>query len=120
MFFSLIVTQVAFRVLPGVTAAKFLAAIFPAYYTFEMWVGGIALVSVLFVLVRAKMVRGWLLMVLTLAAWLLVIWADHLLGLMQQPATTTATFHRFHQESIMADGLVGVLLVIGVIVDSWR
>ncbi len=120
VFFSLVVTQVAFRALPTAATTKFLTAIFPVYYTFEIWAGGAALLGVVWALVRGKMPRGWLVMVLTLAAWVLVLWADHVLGLMHQLSPTSAVFHRLHQESVTADGLVGVFLIVGVLLDSWR
>lgn len=120
VFFSLVVTPVAFRVLPTTAIAKFLIAMFPTYYAFEVWVGGVALIGLIWALVRGKMARGWWVLLLTLAAWALVLWADHVLGLMNHLTSTSAAFHRLHQESVTADGLVGVFLIVSLVLDSWR
>ncbi len=120
VFFSLVVTEVVFRVLPLSYRGKFLTAIFPSYYSFETWVGGAALLGIVWALIRGKMPRGWLIMVLTLASWVLVLWAHHLLGLMNQVNAASAAFQRWHHESVTADGLVGVFLIVSVLVDSWR
>lgn len=120
VFFSLVVTQVVFRVLPTAYRGPFLSALFPSYYSFEMWVGGAALLGIIWALIRGKMPRGWLVMVLTLAAWILVLWAQHILGLMNQVSAASTAFQRWHHESVIADGLVGVFLIISMLVDSWR
>ena len=61
IFFSLVVAEAVFRVLPLEDAGKLLVQIFPAYYDIGLWAGGAAMVGALIVAWFSPRKIGWVL-----------------------------------------------------------
>ncbi|WP_053960905.1 DUF4149 domain-containing protein [Sulfobacillus thermosulfidooxidans] len=119
IFFSLVVAPAIFLELPMVDAGRLLVRIFPAYYGIGLWGGGLALIGSLLAAWYASSRKNWLLFVEALLAWVLVVYANRLLGIMNHLNSASSRFAHLHGESVMINTVIGILLIVGFILETW-
>lgn len=119
IFFSLVVAEAVFRVLPLEDAGKLLVQIFPAYYDIGLWAGGAAMVGALIVAWFSPRKMGWVLFAEALISWILVLYANSLLRVMNDIHSTSSQFAQLHGESVMINTVIGILLIVGFIIEVW-
>ncbi len=119
IFFSLVVAEAVFKVLPLEDAGKLLIVIFPAYYGIGLWSGGAALVGALIIAWFSTGKIGWLLFAEALISWVLVVYANSLLHVMDDLKSASSQFARLHGQSVMINTIIGILLIVGFILEVW-
>ncbi|AUW93314.1 MAG: hypothetical protein C7B44_08125 [Sulfobacillus thermosulfidooxidans] len=119
LFFSLVVAEAVFKVLPMEDAGKLLVQIFPAYYGIGLWAGGAALVGALIVAWFSSRRMGWVLFAQAFISWILVLYANSMLHVMNEIRSTSSEFAQLHGESVMINTVIGILLIVGFIIEVW-
>jgi hypothetical protein len=106
------IAPTVFRTLPESQAGRFLQGLFPSYYGLGLVLGALWLLGGVMMASQDGHRRRWWLILLALANWLIIAWAERLLPAMNQVSASSATFHALHQRSV-ALSVVSFLLSLG-------
>ncbi|MCL5116080.1 MAG: DUF4149 domain-containing protein [Firmicutes bacterium] len=107
-----------FRILPGVDAGRLVDTIFPIYYAIGLVFGGLALIGALMRLGMARDRNRWVLVGIGLANMLLVLWADHILVVMNRLAANSLQFRSLHERSVVISVVVFLVVLFGMIWEA--
>lgn len=119
VFFSFVVAPVLFYSLSPANAGLVITRIFPSYYAVGVWFGGGAVAGGLLAAVWLRRPGRWWVWVPMAAAYGVLLYARHLLTVMNRLDPSGTRFSHLHQLSVTLNGVVMFLVLVAMAAEAW-